>query len=481
MGDLQYTSRERLAASIEESLRKFIPQPTRGDNLAESIDTALQDEACRDERTVAYLRLAATLAFVVLFPIVGRPDGAPDETWLRLDSLIVGIWAAAAIGVTVALRSGWYRPWVRRAFPSADAAMIVVTYAVLTPWVNPTTGWHAGSVAVSGLAALLALSGGLRLTRSAVYYSTAVAVAAVVLVAVFVKLAPAITAVVLVPVLMAGWLGLAITGLARRLIVTEVGHSAMRRLYGEAKEVIDAREEVLRIVAHDLRNPLSTVAMTTQLLLHVSSTDQQRADRLTIIQRAGERMNRLINDLLSVSIIEAGRLTVDPQPTAVRAILADAIEMLRPIAADKSVLLETSAPDDLPDVLADSGRILQVLSNLIGNAIKFTPKGGTITISVYTLGQGVRFEVADTGPGIPPEQLANIFGRFWQASRADSRGIGLGLSIAKGIVEAHGEQLRVSSTVGIGSTFSFQLKPATDLMRTTTPQLRAAPRSSSSR
>ena len=350
---------------------------------------------------------------------------------------------------------------------------------MLTPWVNPDTGWHAGFVAVSGLAALLALSGGLRLTRSAVSYSTSVAVAAVIAVAILVRLAPSVTAVALVPVLMAGALALAITRLARRLIVTEVGQSAMRRLYGEAREVIDAREEVLRIVAHDLRNPLSTVAMTTRLLLDVPSTEQQRVDRLTVIQRAGERMQRLINDLLSVSIIEAGRLTVDPQPTQVQAILDDAVEMLRPIAADKAIRLEIAAPPDVPDVLADSGRILQVLSNLVGNAIKFTPKGGTITVSVTAEDERVTFDVADTGPGIPPEQLANIFGRFWQANRADQRGIGLGLSIAKGIIEAHGERLRVASSVGVGSTFSFTLAAARTPPRQ--PRPRAAPTSSSSR
>ena len=481
MADLQYTSRERLAASIEEDLRQDIPRRTRGDDLAESIDNALQDEACRDERTVAYLRLAATAALIILFPLVGRPPTAPGEPWLRLDTLIVGIWLGCAIAVTVALRRGWYRPWVRRVFPSADAAMIVVTYAVLTPWVNPDTGWHAGFVAVSGLAGLLALSGGLRLTRSAVHYSTALAVGAVIAVAIFVRLAPSIAAIALVPVLMAGALALAITGLARRLIVTEVGHSAMRRLYGEAREVIDAREEVLRIVAHDLRNPLNTVAMMTQLLRDVRSSEVQRVERLTIIQRAGEQMNRLINDLLSVSIIEAGRLTVQPRPTSVRAILADSLEMLRPIAAEKSIRLETSASGELPLVLADPGRILQVLSNLVGNAIKFTPNGGTITLTVQAEGAHVTFGVADTGPGIPPEQLANIFGRFWQGNRADSRGIGLGLSIAKGIVEAHGEELRVASSVGVGSTFSFQLRAATDAALRTTPQPLAAPTSSSSR
>jgi signal transduction histidine kinase len=168
-------------------------------------------------------------------------------------------------------------------------------------------------------------------------------------------------------------------------------------------------------------------------------------------------MHRLINDLLSVSIIEAGRLTIDARQASVAAILDDATEMLRPIAADKSITLEINAPPGLPDVHADAARVVQVLSNLVGNAIKFTPKGGRVTIAASQDGSNVRFDIADTGPGIAPEQLANIFRPFWQANRGDTRGIGLGLSIAKGIIEAHGSELRVSSTLGTGSVFSFTL------------------------
>jgi signal transduction histidine kinase len=291
-----------------------------------------------------------------------------------------------------------------------------------------------------------------------VYYSTSVAAIAIASLYFSMEGFVPLAAIAIIPVLLAGVLAVAITGLARRLITTRVAQSATRRLYGEAREVIDAREEVLRIVAHDLRNPLSTVAMTTQLMLDVPGTEHQRIERLTVIQRAGQRMQRLINDLLSVSIIEAGRLTIDPRPASVAAILADATEMLRPIAADKPVHLEVDAPKDLPDVHADAARIIQVLSNLVGNAIKFTPTGGRVTITAAREGPNIRFEVADTGPGIAPEQMANIFGRFWQANRGDTRGIGLGLSIAKGIVEAHGSEMRVASTVGEGSVFSFTLR-----------------------
>ena len=458
MPDVEYTSRERLAASIEVHLRQEIPRPTRGDDLTASIDSALQDESCRNERTVAYLRIIALVALLVPFAIFG---GLNELDILAPRALAALLWLATSIAVAVALRRGWYRPWIRRALPSADALMLVIAGVSLGAGDGATPNAAVGFAALAGLGVLLAVSGAARLTRSAVYYSTTVAALAIA--AVYVAMvggAPMYAAIAVVPVLLAGMLGLAITQLARRLVMTKVGHLAMRRLYGEAREVIDAREEVLRIVAHDLRNPLNTIAMTTQLLLELEASEQQRKERLTVIRRAGERMNRLINDLLSVSIIEAGRLTVAPRAVSVATLLGDATEMLRPLATAKSIQLDVSAEPDLPDVHADAQRILQVLSNLIGNAIKFTPDRGRITLSATREGSKVRIAVTDTGPGIAPEQLANIFGRFWQANRADARGIGLGLSIAKGIVEAHGEELRVSSTVGEGSEFSFTVRSA---------------------
>jgi signal transduction histidine kinase len=453
--DVDYTSRERLAQSIEGLLRLEIPRPTRGDDLTASIDSALRDESCRNERTVAALRLAATAAFLVVAIAIGGLDSLLDPG-PRFAGVV--LWVIASITVAVALRRGWYRPWLRRALPSGDALMIAVAGTALASSAGSMGDPTAGFAALSGLGVMLAISGALRLTRSGVYYSTGLAVIAIAGVAIALRTPPLGIALAIFPVLLAGVLGLAVTQLARRLITTQVGQSAMRRLYGEAREVIDAREEVLRIVAHDLRNPLNTVAMTTQLLLDVASTEQQRIERLTVVQRAEQRMNRLINDLLSVSIIETGRLTIDPRPVSIAAMLSEAMEMLRPIAAEKGIHLEVSTATRLPDVLADTTRILQVLSNLIGNAIKFTPSGGRVTISAIRQGSKVRFDIADTGPGIAPEQLAHIFGRFWQANRADTRGIGLGLSIAKGIVEAHGDELRVTSTVGVGSTFSFALR-----------------------
>jgi signal transduction histidine kinase len=245
--------------------------------------------------------------------------------------------------------------------------------------------------------------------------------------------------------------------MVRRVVKNEVGRVTLDQLYGEAQLVIDAREEILRIVAHDLRSPLNTISMATGLLLDMPASEADRAKRLKIIQRSGEAMNRLIQDLLSVTTIEAGRLSIDPRKLDVGDLLHEATEMLEPAAREKSITLVADAPVDIPAIRGDQGRVLQVFSNLVSNAIKFTPAGGSITLSAELVDGRVQCSVRDTGPGIPPEQLPNVFGKFWQARRGDRRGVGLGLAIARGIVEAHGGTIAVKSEVGRGSVFSFSL------------------------
>jgi signal transduction histidine kinase len=158
--------------------------------------------------------------------------------------------------------------------------------------------------------------------------------------------------------------------------------------------------------------------------------------------------------------MEAGHLTIEAKPESADVLVSDTIEMLRPLASGSSIVMEANVDADLPPVLADAARIQQVLSNLVGNACKFTPRQGRITVSANRLDREVRFAVIDTGPGIPPEQVPHIFGRFWQAKSSDRRGIGLGLAIAKGIVEAHNGRIWVESQVGAGSTFYFTLPTA---------------------
>jgi signal transduction histidine kinase/DNA-binding response OmpR family regulator len=231
------------------------------------------------------------------------------------------------------------------------------------------------------------------------------------------------------------------------------------RLYDRAAEATRARDELLAVVAHDLRNPLSTVTMGASALLETATTDDDRK-YLEMVRRAAARMERLIEDLLEVSRLERGKLTIEAGPAPVGPLVREAIAMLEPLAAGRGVLLESHIPEDLPPAHMDGSRILQVLSNLVGNALKFTPHGGRVRVECE-LGEGaVRFTVSDTGAGIPPDQIPHIFGRFWQASDADRRGIGLGLSIVRGLIDAHGGRVWVESDVGVGSRFYFTLPVA---------------------
>ena len=229
------------------------------------------------------------------------------------------------------------------------------------------------------------------------------------------------------------------------------------RLYHEANRATRDRDEMLGVVAHDLRNPLNTIFMGTTVLLTGMPDDDPRRKQTEMVRRAAERMNRLIQDLLDIRRVDSGRMVVEPKSESIDSIMAEALEMLRPLASAASLSLEYDAPSHMPCVSADSARLLQVLSNLVGNAIKFTPPGGRVWIEVEPVEDEVRIAVSDTGPGIAADQVPHIFGRFWQGRSSDRRGIGLGLAIAKGIVEAHGGRIWVESQVGEGSRFIFTL------------------------
>lgn len=231
------------------------------------------------------------------------------------------------------------------------------------------------------------------------------------------------------------------------------------RLYHRAEEATRARDELLAVVAHDLRNPLSTVTMGSTVLLEAATTDEQRKVS-EMVGRAADRMQGLIEDLLEVSRIDRGNLSIEMGPESLGPLVREAVGMLGPLAAGRGIRLESDVPEDLPLAEMDGSRILQVLSNLVGNALKFTPQGGRVSIACGLDDDALRVSVSDTGPGIPPDQIPHIFGRFWQASDSDRRGIGLGLSIVRGIVGAHGGSVWVESEVGVGSTFHFTLPVA---------------------
>lgn len=230
------------------------------------------------------------------------------------------------------------------------------------------------------------------------------------------------------------------------------------RSYNQALAATRARDELLSVVAHDLRNPLNTIAMAGSFALELLQGAEHQAARrqLDIIDRTVEHMNRLIQDLLDASRVQAGQLVLERAPTKPESVIREAMDMLQPLATHAGVRLEVECSPELPAVTVDRQRMVQVLSNLVGNALKFTPEGGRIAIGVTLHAGALRFTVSDTGKGIPADQLPLIFGRFYQA-RADRRGLGLGLSIAKGIVEAHGGEIWAESTVGSGSTFGIDL------------------------
>jgi PAS domain S-box-containing protein len=236
-------------------------------------------------------------------------------------------------------------------------------------------------------------------------------------------------------------------------------HNAL--LYTTAQEALAARDEVLAIVAHDLRNPLHTIGMTAQLLTEVQLDESKRARQLETIGRATERMNRLIQDLLDVTRVEAGKsIAIERRVVRPSAFIRDACESFVLEAREKQIRLEWDVSDEVPEVSADVGRIVQVLSNLIGNALKFTPEGGRIDVRAIKDKEGLLVSVRDSGRGIPAEDIDRIFRPFWQAPRAGRTGAGLGLAISRGIVEQHGGRVWVESREGVGSTFCFTLPAA---------------------
>lgn len=273
------------------------------------------------------------------------------------------------------------------------------------------------------------------------------------------------------------------------LVALHVNNS---RLYREALEASRLRDQVLRTVAHDLRNPLNTIALSSGLLseLHPFEAGTPEARAIEAIDRAVKRADHLIRDLLDVARVERGTLPMEMQAEAVRPLLEEVIGLQHTLAAEKGIRLELDVPEVLPAIIADRYRLFQVFENLIGNAIRHTPEGGRITLRAEMAKAGemgeagrpggafkaggageagrpgvagngeVIFSVTDTGSGIPAEDLPHLFDPFWQALRRHEGGAGLGLAISRGIVEAHRGRIWAESEVGVGSTFFFTVPVA---------------------
>jgi signal transduction histidine kinase len=246
------------------------------------------------------------------------------------------------------------------------------------------------------------------------------------------------------------------------LAVATVVATLVRRLNiaaTEAGEAVRYRDQMLRVVSHDLKNPLQTIGMLVELLATTSLEEHNRQRHLAIISRTVDRMNRLIHDLLDAARVQSGHaLPINPALVTPDALFAEASELLDPQARAKNIELTWSADGAIEPLAADRDRLLQVFSNLVGNALKFTPEGGRIDVSAKPKGgRRVMFEVKDTGPGIAADDLPRLFEPFWQAHDGASLGTGLGLSIVRGIVEAHGGKIHVESKPGEGSTFTFAI------------------------
>ena len=240
--------------------------------------------------------------------------------------------------------------------------------------------------------------------------------------------------------------------------------SARQRVEDALHQAITARDDMMGIVSHDLRNPANAIKMlAASIIVEAESGDVPASvvERVRVMQQAAAQMDALIQDLLDVTRIEAGRLRVAPRHVDPRSLVVGALESLQPLAELAGVALHARYDDDLPEVNADPERITQVLSNVVGNALKFTPDGGRVEVHVACGGLGLVIRVADTGEGIPAAQLPHVFERFFQVTlhgRTSARsGAGLGLPIARGIVEAHGGTIRVESEAGSGTTVIIEL------------------------
>jgi PAS domain S-box-containing protein len=249
-----------------------------------------------------------------------------------------------------------------------------------------------------------------------------------------------------------------------RTVGTHVAQSvARRRDELRIAKAVASRDEILAIVSHDLRNQLNTLSLSSAVVgkaVEGATDKQQRAAQR--IQRSVTTMNRLIADLVDMSAADAGVFQVHPSDTEVRPMIDQAVEQLRPLAEAKGQTL-TVRSSDAPRAMADAERVVQVLVNVVGNAIKFTPEGGAIVLSARTTAQGARrfveFEVVDSGPGIPAEHLPRIFDRFWRPPQSE-KGVGLGLAVAKAIIETHGGTISAESPPGSGAVFRFCIPEA---------------------
>jgi PAS domain S-box-containing protein len=248
-----------------------------------------------------------------------------------------------------------------------------------------------------------------------------------------------------------------------------------QQVRSEAERATRARDEVMAIVAHDLRNPMNTIVTSATI---IGDSLEKRAEQgvdisnpalsvdlkscVEAIQSSVKTMDRLICDLLDVSRMEAGSFSIQRSHVDIGALLEENLKLCESQARAKKIEVSSEIPPGLPPVSGDRNRLDQVLSNLLGNAFKFTPEGGRVVVRAREVDASVEITVEDSGPGIPAADLPRIFDRYWRGDRAARDGAGLGLAICKGIVDAHGGDIWVESALGRGTTFWFTVPCAAD-------------------
>ncbi|HEX8429997.1 MAG TPA: ATP-binding protein [Longimicrobium sp.] len=242
----------------------------------------------------------------------------------------------------------------------------------------------------------------------------------------------------------------------------------MQRRMAEQQVALELRNRQLEsfaaVVAHDLRNPLAMIHTSTAFLLDVvpEAGREMERDQFRAIHRAASRALRLTRDLMDVTRMETGKLEVESAPVSLAILVDEAVGPHRHSAEGRGTELRVDLADGLPPVLADRDRVVQVLDNLLANALKFTPVGGTVSVTAARRGGEVLVSVEDSGPGLPDESLERVFDRFWQAERIDNRGLGLGLAIVRGLVEAQDGRVWVENRPEGGAAFRFTIPVAPD-------------------
>ena len=235
----------------------------------------------------------------------------------------------------------------------------------------------------------------------------------------------------------------------------------LRGVYAELEEASQHKSEFLANMSHELRTPLNAVIGFSQVLRDgmVGPVNEKQAEYLDDITSSGNHLLSLINDVLDLSKVEAGQVELEVRPFSLREALKRGVVMVREHASEDGVRIALDADPDVDVVDGDERRIKQVIFNLLSNAVKFTPSGGEVDVSAMRVNGEVRVSVADTGPGVAPEDRERIFEEFQQSDTGDGyrEGTGLGLALSKRFVELHGGRIWLDSEVGHGSTFSFSL------------------------